>query len=140
MECDYCHATALISFPRHPGHPFIQNQDYPAGCWAERQPVGTASLCDYLSYEDAFDRYKAFRLYYLQPRVVGDHEYKHLRSELDWVMSGKYNEGLIKDLEAAGGKQGVQKRRRKAHSALSNKKERARNAKIHNKRENRSAK
>ena len=68
-ECDYCHATALLSFPGHPGHPFIQNQDYPAGCWADKQPVGTASFCDYLTYEDAFDRYKAFRLYYLLPKT-----------------------------------------------------------------------
>ena len=98
MECDYCHATALISFPGQPGHPFIQNQEYPAGCWADKQPAGSTRDCDYLTYEDAFDRYKAFRLYYLLPRVVGDDEYRHLRSELDWVMSGKYNEDLIKGL------------------------------------------
>lgn len=140
QECDYCHATTVISFLNQPGHVFIQNQDYPAGCWAERLPEGTDRLCDYISYEDAFDRYKAFMLYYLQPRVVDDTEYKRLRNELDWVMSGNHNEELIKTIEAESGKKGGQKGRRKARSAFSNKKERARKANYYNKRQNMSAK
>lgn len=90
---------------------------------------------------DAFDRYKAFQLYCLKPRAVDDDEYKHLRNELDWVMSGKHNDDLIKELVDEGRRKGVQKRKRTARSALCTKKERARQQEYNKyKRQNKSAK
>ena len=92
---------------------------------------------------DAFDRYKAFQFYYLAPRVVDDDEYRHLRCELDWVMSGKHNEDLSKELLADGGRKGGTKKRRKAHSCLSSKKQKEQRKKHYEqeaKRQNKSAK